>query len=81
VTVIDSGIDYNHQDLSANMFQNTADCNTNRRDDDHNGYINDCFGIDTYNKDKNPIDDNNHGTHVAGTIGAVGNNNIGARWS
>ncbi|NJD69893.1 MAG: choice-of-anchor D domain-containing protein, partial [candidate division NC10 bacterium] len=75
--VIDSGIDYNHQDLSANMFRNTADCNTNGVDDDSNGFIDDCYGIDTANNDTDPMDDNSHGTHVAGTIGAVGNNSIG----
>lgn len=77
VAVIDSGIDYNHQDLAANMFQNTADCNTNGMDDDGNGFVDDCFGIDTINQDSDPIDDNGHGTHVAGTIGAVGNNGLG----
>ena len=77
VAVIDTGIDYNHQDLSANMFRNTPDCNSNGIDDDRNGKIDDCFGIDTVNKDSNPIDDHNHGTHVAGTIGAGGNNGVG----
>jgi subtilisin family serine protease len=77
VTVIDSGIDYTHPDLAANMFRNEADCNSNGIDDDGNGSIDDCYGIDTYNGDGNPIDDNNHGTHVAGTIGAVGNNGMG----
>src|SRR5881628_3272127 len=77
VAVIDTGIDYNHQDLSANMFRNTPDCNSNGIDDDRNGKIDDCFGIDTVNKDSNPIDDHNHGTHVSGTIGAGGNNGVG----
>src|SRR5207253_4504953 len=74
VAVIDTGIDYTHPDLSANMFRNEPDCNSNRIDDDGNGQIDDCFGIDTANKDSDPMDDNRHGTHVAGTIGAVGNN-------
>ena len=77
VAIIDSGIDYNHPDLSPNMFRNTPDCNNNGIDDDANGYIDDCYGIDTQNNDSNPIDDNNHGSHVAGTIGAAGNNGIG----
>ena len=77
MAVIDTGIDYNHQDLSANMFRNTVDCNSNGLDDDGNGYIDDCFGIDTANDDSDPFDDDEHGTHVAGTIGAAGNNGVG----
>jgi subtilisin family serine protease len=77
VAVIDTGIDYTHPDLAANMFRNEADCNANGVDDDVNGSIDDCFGIDTANGDGNPLDDHNHGTHVAGTIGAVGNNGVG----
>jgi len=77
VVVIDTGIDYTHEDLSANMFRNVRDCNNNNADDDGNGFIDDCYGIDTVNKDSDPMDDNGHGTHVAGTIGAVGNNGIG----
>ncbi|MGH7815807.1 MAG: S8 family serine peptidase, partial [Candidatus Binatia bacterium] len=77
VAVLDTGIDYNHPDLAANMFRNTLDCNANGIDDDGNGYIDDCYGFDVANGDGDPMDDNNHGTHVAGTIGAVGNNGIG----
>lgn len=77
VAVIDSGIDYNHEDLAANVFQNTAECNTPGGDDDSNGYIDDCHGIDTVNHDSDPMDDYGHGTHVSGTIGAVGNNSVG----
>jgi subtilisin family serine protease len=77
VAVIDTGIDYNHEDLSANVWKNIADCNSNGIDDDGNGYIDDCFGIDTINGDSDPIDDADHGTHVAGIIGATGNNAIG----
>lgn len=46
-------------------------------DDDNNGYVDDVYGYDTANKDGDPMDDDSHGTHVAGTIGAVGNNNVG----
>ena len=84
VAIIDSGVDYNHSDLAPNMFRNTADCNGNGIDDDGNGYIDDCYGIDTQNDDSNPLDDNNHGSHVAGTIGAAGNNGlrvVGINWN
>jgi subtilisin family serine protease len=77
VAVIDSGIDYAHEDLAANMFRNEADCNDNGVDDDGNGFVDDCYGIDPISGDSDPMDDNAHGTHVAGTIGAVGNNGIG----
>jgi thermitase len=77
VAVLDTGIDYTHPDLAANMFKNTADCNNNGVDDDGNGYTDDCYGIDIANGDSDPMDDNEHGTHVSGTIGAVGNNGIG----
>ncbi len=77
VGVIDTGIDYTHEDLAANMFQNSADCNSNGLDDDGNGYADDCHGIDTVHLDSDPMDDNGHGTHVAGIIGAMGNNELG----
>jgi subtilisin family serine protease len=77
VGVIDTGIDYNHPDLAANMFRNTADCNSNGVDDDGNGFIDDCYGINPAYGTSDPMDDHSHGTHVAGTIGAAGNNGVG----
>jgi Subtilase family len=77
VAVIDSGIDYTHEDLAANMFRNDADCNANGVDNDGNGFVDDCFGIAPINGNSDPIDDNDHGSHVAGIIGAVGYNGIG----
>ena len=77
VAVIDTGIDYNHQDLAANMWRNAGEIAGNGIDDDLNGFVDDVYGYDFINNDGNPMDDNSHGTHVAGTIGAVGNNNLG----
>jgi uncharacterized protein (TIGR03437 family) len=76
VTVIDTGVDYNHPDLAANMIQLETNC-SDGVDNDGNGRIDDCRGIDTANSDNDPFDDNGHGTHVSGTIGAVGNNGVG----
>lgn len=77
VAILDSGIDYNHADLTANLFRNTADCNNNGVDDDGNGFVDDCYGISPARSNSDPLDDNGHGTHVAGIIGAAGNNGLG----
>ncbi len=80
VAVIDSGIDYDHEDLVANMWINPGEAgllSTNGFDDDGNGLIDDYRGWDFHNDDNDSMDDNSHGTHCAGTIGAVGNNNVG----
>jgi subtilisin family serine protease len=78
VAVIDTGVDYNHTDLAANIWRNTREVAGNGRDDDGNGYVDDYYGFNFNNSSSNPLDDNGHGTHVAGTIGAVGNNGVGA---
>lgn len=77
VAVIDTGIDYNHADLAANVWTNSGEIPNNGVDDDSNGYIDDYHGYDFYNEDGDPIDDHAHGTHVSGTIAGVGNNGMG----
>lgn len=77
VAVLDTGIDYNHEDLSANMWTNPGEVPGNGIDDDGNGYIDDVFGINAIEETGDPLDDHGHGTHVSGTIAAVGNNGIG----
>ena len=77
VAVIDTGVDYNHTDLAANIWINTDEIPDNGVDDDGNGYIDDVRGWNFVAKNNDPMDNNNHGTHSAGTISAVGNNGIG----
>ncbi|MBN2580931.1 MAG: S8 family serine peptidase [Pirellulales bacterium] len=84
VGVIDTGIDYTHPDLAANVWTNPGEIAGNGLDDDHNGFVDDVHGYDFINDDGNPLDDNGHGTHVSGTIAAVGNNGlgvVGVNWS
>lgn len=77
VAVIDTGVDYHHPDLAGNIWTNPGEVAGNGIDDDGNGYIDDIHGFDFVNYDGDPMDDHFHGTHVAGTIAASGNNNSG----
>ncbi len=91
VAVIDSGVDYTHPDLSANIWINAGEDHEpfgvigpedwDGIDDDGNDYVDDICGYDFCKRgqveDSDPMDENGHGTHVSGTIGAVGNNGVG----
>ncbi|WP_199756784.1 S8 family serine peptidase [Tautonia sociabilis] len=77
VAVIDTGIDVTHPDLAANIWTNPGEIAGNGIDDDGNGYVDDSHGWNFVANSPNVADDHGHGTHVAGTIGAVGNNGIG----
>lgn len=79
IAIIDSGIDYRHEDLSANIALNNQEIAGNEIDDDKNGYVDDVYGWNSFDKTNDPMADFDlvHGTHVAGVIGAVANNEIG----
>ncbi|WIA21831.1 hypothetical protein OEZ85_004207 [Tetradesmus obliquus] len=79
VGVVDTGIQITHPDLAAAVWTNPGEIASNGVDDDNNGLIDDASGWDFRNDDKTPYDDiyDDHGTHVAGTIGAQGNNGVG----
>jgi len=83
IAVIDDGVEYTHPDINDQMWVNPGEV-VDGVDNDGNGYVDDIFGYDFYSNDSDPYDDNNinteqggHGTHVAGTICAEGNNSIG----
>lgn len=77
VAVIDTGEDYNHEDLQDNIWTNSAEVSgTTGADDDNNGYVDDVHGINLIDPNETPMDDHGHGTHVTGII-AMENNNVG----
>lgn len=77
VAVVDTGLDYSHPDIAGNVWTNDNEIAGNGIDDDGNGYVDDVMGWDFANNDNDPMDGYGHGTHVSGTIAAIGNNGLG----
>ena len=77
VGIVDSGIDVTHPDLAANIWTNPGEIPGNGIDDDTNGYVDDVHGWNFVDNTNVVADGFGHGTHVAGTVGAVGNNGTG----
>lgn len=78
VAIIDTGLNYLHPDLAANAWTNELEANGKAGvDDDNNGYVDDIHGYNFADNNADPMDNNGHGSHCAGTIGGVGDNGIG----
>lgn len=78
IAVIDTGLDFKHEDIKNNFYTNTAEANgLPGVDDDGNGFVDDIRGWDFVNNDNNPTDDNGHGSHVAGIAAADSTNSKG----
>lgn len=77
VCITDSGIDYTHPDLAANMWTNPGELAGNGLDDDDNGIVDDVHGYNAVDNNGDIMDTDSHGTHTAGIVGAVANNGLG----
>jgi len=77
VAIIDTGADYTHKDLTNNIWINSGEIAGNNIDDDGNGYVDDWHGYNFADGTSDISDSGEHGTHVAGTIAATGNNSLG----
>lgn len=83
VAVVDDGVDVKHKDLAANIWVNTGEIPGNNKDDDNNGYVDDVNGWNAF-ENSGKMEPGQHGTHVAGIVGAVGNNHnqvSGINWN
>ncbi len=83
VGITDTGLHITHEDLKDNLWTNPDEIPNDGIDNDNNGYVDDIYGVDVVTEIGNPLEENGHGTHVAGTVGAQGNNGkgvVGVAW-